>query len=527
MTAVMFDGVTYSFPRRTVPALKDASFEIVEGEFVVVAGPSGGGKSTLLRLVNGLIPHFHGGVIQGRVRTMGTDPTNEPPSRTALLAGMVFQEPEAQSLAETVVEEVAFGLEQRAIPREEMNRRVDRLLVALDIGHLRERRVHTLSGGERQRVAIAAVLALEPRVLLLDEPTSQLDASGAEALVSAVQRLHDAGDLTALVAEHRLERLLPAASSVIEVSGGAVRTMQPREAARCLEGVPAVSALARRLREGPWLSVEDARPKLPPGLLVTPKRDPATPGEELVKVEGISLSYGSTQVLRGISFTLREGEIVALIGHNGSGKTSLFRAIAGLTAVSSGRVALRGRDGAKLPVSERTSIAGLVPQDPALALYRETVHEEVRETVELRRGDATQAGMEAVLSAWGIEELANDNPRDVSVGQQQRVAIAAMLAHQPPVWLLDEPTRGADVEAKRGLAERLRAHAAAGGAAIVATHDVESAASFATRVITLAQGEITSDLPARVAFAQAGPHPTQVARLVPGAILAEEVSRAG
>jgi len=523
----MFDSVTYSFPRRTVPAIKGASFEIAEGEFVLVAGPSGGGKSTLLRLVNGLIPHFHGGVIQGTVRTMGTDPTIEPPSRTALLAGMVFQEPEAQSLAETVVEEIAFGLEQRAIPRLEMNRRVDRLLDALDISHLRERRVHTLSGGERQRVAIAAVLALEPRVLLLDEPTSQLDGLGAEALVSAMQRLHDAGDLTALVAEHRLERLLPAASSVLEVSGGTARLMQPRDAARCLAGVPAVSVLARQLGEGPWLSVEEARTQLPSGLAVAPKPGPASPGQVLVEVDGISLSYGSTPVLRGVSFSLQEGEIVALIGNNGSGKTSLFRAITGLTAVTRGRITFRGRDATKMPVSERTATAGLVPQDPALALYRETVREEVRETVDLRRGDATQAAMDGVLSRWGITDLANDNPRDVSVGQQQRVAIAAMLAHQPVVWLLDEPTRGADVEAKRGLAERLRAHAAAGGAAIVATHDVESAASFATRVIALAQGEIASDLPARAAFSQPGPHPTQVARLVPGAILAEEVSRGG
>jgi len=228
--------------------------------------------------------------------------------------------------------------------------------------------------------------------------------------------------------------------------------------------------------------------------------------------------------LRDVSLSVGRGEVVALMGPNGSGKSTLFRAITGLSKLAAGQVFVAGRDVSRLDARERTAHAGLVPQDPALALYRETVAEEVAETIKLRRRQIQRGGVEELLQRWGVSEFADRNPRDFSVGQQQRVAIAAMLAHGPEVWLMDEPTRGADAAARRELADRLKAHAVCGGAAIVATHDVESAAQFATRVITLHEGGLQSDLPAREAFAAHGPHPTQVARIVPGAITPEEVS---
>ncbi len=532
-------GLGYRYPSGTSPALDCVGLDVAEGQFALLAGPSAGGKSTLLRVFNGLVPQFHGGTLGGTVTVAGLDPTRTPARRMATVAGMVFQEPESQAITDIVEDEIAFGMEQQAFDRETMRRRLDAVLEQLAIEHLRHRALATLSGGERQRVAIAAVLALEPRILLLDEPTSQLDPGGADAVLAALDALHRERGLTVLLAEHRLERLLPRCDTVIEVESGRVRTLSPRAAARELRAVPAVCRLARLLHLDPMpLTVEDARALLAHRKIQLQyleighiRRDrlplstavergsggEGAPGDELLRVTGLTAAYGDLRALHDATFTLREGEVIALLGPNGSGKSTLFRALSGLVQPVAGEVLHRGRPAAR-GVADRTAFAGLVPQDPAIALYRETVREEVAETARNRRRPTPS------LEDWGIAQLADRNPRDVSVGQQQRIAIAAMLAHEPRVWMLDEPTRGADAAAKQWLADRLARHAAAGGAAIVATHDIESAARFATRVIALDHGEIVHDLPARHAFGNSGPFPTQTARLVPGAILPEEVA---
>jgi energy-coupling factor transport system ATP-binding protein len=541
MIATLRD-VAYRYPSATDWTLQAVNAEIRKGSFTLLAGPSAGGKSTLLRTLNGLVPQFHGGLFHGDVRVAGIDPARMAARRVATIAGMVFQEPESQAICDVVEDEIAFGMEQHGIPRSEMHRRIASLLAALGIEHLRYRRLATLSGGERQRVAIAAVLALEARLLLLDEPTSQLDPEGAAAVLDALDRLRHSGDLTILVAEHRLERLLPAVDAVLQVEAGRVTPLTPREAAACLRSVPAVCELARRLGLDPIpLTLEEAHYALqchpPPPTAVLPSpaaSEPGasatgwggvdgqgvragTPGEELLSSRSLTVAYDENVALRDVDLTVREGELVALIGPNGSGKTTLFRALSGLVHPSRGEVRVAGKP-APRSVSERTAFAGLVPQDPALALYHETVRQEVGESARNRRAP------DPSLAEWGLDHLAAANPRDISVGQQQRVALAAMLSHGPRVWLLDEPTRGADGGARRWLAERLRAHSAAGGAAIVATHDIESAARFATRVIALDHGQVIYDLPARAALGSTGPFPTQTARLIPGALLPDEVS---
>jgi len=525
MTLATLRGLSYWYPGSDIAALAEVDLEVERGDFALLAGHSAGGKSTLLRVFNGLVPQFHGGRMTGSALVSGHDPARTPARHMAMLAGMVFQEPEAQAVAETVEEEVAFGLEHQGIARAGMAGRISGALEAIAIEHLRYRRLSTLSGGERQRVALASVLALEPELLLLDEPASQLDPAGAEALIAALERTRRQREVSILVAEHRLERLLPVVSRVVEVKAGAVSAYTPEKAALALEAVPAATELARRFAQAAALSVEAARAVLP-ALASVPRRA-AAPGDVLLETDRLTVAYGENVALRKFSFGLREGEVVALMGANGSGKSTLFRALTGLSRAASGsmrypRANLDGASGTRAI----TAHAGLVPQDPAIALYHETVRQELEETLRNRSGrKPTPDDVAAHAECWGISRLADANPRDISVGQQQRVAVAAMLAHEPKVWLLDEPTRGADGPAKAWLAGRLREHAAGGGAAIVATHDVESAAQYATRVIRLDAGTMAFDLPARQAFAAGGPTPTQTARLVPGAVTVDEVRR--
>ena len=518
------ERVGYAYPSGDGPALRGVDAEIGEGRFVVVAGPSAGGKSTFLRLFNGLVPQFTGGRLTGRVTVGGLDAARTPTRALALIAGMAFQDPEAQAIADRVEDEVAFALEQRAVPRAEMRARVDGALRALAIAHLRERRLATLSGGERQRVAIAAAIAPGPRLLLLDEPASQLDADGAAIALDAIARLHRERGLATLVAEHRLDRLLPLADDVCLVEGGEARRLDARPFAAAYEGAPAVARLARRLGLDPlpltidearaWHGDALARARARSALLAPP------PGDELLRVEGLALAYGETEALRGVELTLREGETLALLGPNGSGKSSLLRALVGLAKARAGAIRFRGAP-APDGVAARSAFAGFAPQDPALALYHETVAAEIGASAHARAGASDADG---ALARWGFAGIAARDPRALSVGQQQRVAIAAMLAHEPPVWLLDEPTRGADPAARDWLAARLRDHAARGGAAIVATHDAEFAARAATRALRLDAGRVAFDLPVRAAFGRDGPMPSPAARLVEGAILPEDVA---
>ncbi len=519
-----WDRVTYTYPGGSVPALAGVALGLEAGELVLVAGPSGGGKSTLLRTLNGLVPQFHGGTLQGGLRVCGLDPARTPTRTMATRVGMVFQEPEAQAIAETVEEEIAFGLELHAVPRAEANRRVEAVLETLGIGHLRARRLSTLSGGERQRVALAAVLALQPQLLALDEPTSQLDPDGAEQFVEAVLGLHRRFGLTVLIAEHRRERIQAIASRVLHVDGGRVASLGPREAG-VLPGAPALSRLGIRLGLEPTpLTLEEARSALAGrNLAIVTAKEPPSPGDELVGAAGLTVSYGERVTLAGVSLVLREGELVALLGRNGAGKTTLLRSLVGLARLESGEVRFGGEP-APPTARERSAFAALLPQNPAYVLARRTLAEELRASLQARGLPASRA--EHIAARWRLDGLLDRHPYDLSVGQQQRAALAVMLVHEPPVWLLDEPTRGADHATKEWLAGVLREHASRGGAAIVATHDIEFAARWAARAIVLDGGRVVFDGPAREAFGSTGPYPTAVAQIIPGALLPEEVAAA-
>ncbi|MCJ7832107.1 MAG: ABC transporter ATP-binding protein, partial [Actinobacteria bacterium] len=389
--ALRFEDVTFTYPGSDAPALRRIDLSIEEGHFVLVTGPTGSGKSTFLRMANGLVPHFSGGAFEGRVFAEGRDTLGSAPRELADIVAFVPQDPAASFVLDRVEDELAYGMENLSVSPDRMRRRVEEVLDLMAIAKLRDRSVRTLSGGEQQRVAIAAALAAGPRILVLDEPTSQLDPQGAEDVLAGLLRLvHDLG-MTVLVSEHRLERVAGFADMAVGLPGDASAFMgSPQEVLTRLKSGPPVTRLARRLGWEPVpLTVRDARTRassiqLP---LPTPVAAP-DPGEDLLRCEGLKAGYHDTPVLAGIDLRLGAGEALALLGRNGSGKTTLLRSLAGLHSPSHGRVVARSGSAPATGLD-----VAYCPQDPDVLLFADTVEKEVRATLDARRSDASPADL--------------------------------------------------------------------------------------------------------------------------------------
>ena len=477
MTALRIERLTYAYPGATRRALSDVSLEIDPGELVVLAGASGSGKSTLVRAANGLVPHFHGGTISGRVIAAGMDTREYGPGELAAGVGSVFQDPETQIVMGTVRAELAFGLENRGDPPAAVARGVEEASLALGIAHLLERPTGELSGGELQRVALAAALARRPSLLLLDEPTSQLDPVAGDDLLAVLRRLNEDLDVAIVLAEHRLERCLQAADRAIALQDGTIAfdgtpddflRWAPRElqtpGARLLRGLglPAVAGVkaARAQLRANDISVRAAGPRGGGAGRIKPRSEPALRFHRVWH----ELRAGPT-ILCSVNLTISAGERVALMGRNGAGKSTLLRHAAGLLEPSRGRI-------------ERAGRVALLLQNPGDYLVHETVGRE-----------ASPSALELV----GLRGLEQRHPRDLAGGERQRLALAVVLdfLEGPPALVcLDEPTRGMDRHLKADLADTLKA---LGTAVVVATHDPEFAAGFAERVILLADGAPVAD----------------------------------
>jgi energy-coupling factor transport system ATP-binding protein len=421
-------GLSFAYPA-AAPALRDVSIALEPGEVVAVLGPSGSGKSTLLRALAGLVPHFHGGRFAGAVMVAGRDTRRVRPAELAGTVATVFQDPEDQVVMSIVANEVAFGLENLGVAPAEIWPRVERALASVDALHLWGRKTIELSGGELQRVCLASALALEPSLLLLDEPTSQLDPEAAELFLAAVERL----GATVVLSEHRVARALELATRVLFVEDG-----------RILLDAPRAEALD-------WLAHERSAYT---GLCVPVTQAPL--GDLALDARGVSFAYRpALPVLDGVDLQVRRGEVVALEGPNGSGKTTLARIVAGLVEPNAGTVSLRGR-------------ACYLAQDPGRYLIEETALEETALAV---NGDLERA--RAALAGVGLEWAAGRHPRDLSSGERERLAFASVAVAEPDLLVLDEPTRGLDPERKEAFARRLLEYAASGKAVLVATHDRE------------------------------------------------------
>ena len=516
--ALSLQRVTYRYPGADRPALVDVSLEIAPGEMVIVAGASGSGKSTLLRAASGLVPHFHGGELAGRVTVAGMDTREHGPGELASAVGTLFQDPETQIVMGTVRAELAFPLENRGDSGSAVARGVEEAALALGIAHLLDRPTAELSGGELQRVALGAALAGRPALVVLDEPTSQLDPVAGDELIALLRRLNEDSDTTVLLAEHRLERCLASADRVLALVDG--RVACDAAPAEFLEwagaAAPALQTPGARLLSGvglrPAAGVKAARAALRQRGLLPDVDDPVLAREEqdrprrgrghrsrsrpepaLVLDRVWHELPSGPAILRGVSLTIAPGELVALMGRNGAGKSTLLRHAAGLANPTRGRLRTAGR-------------VALLLQNPTDYLIHETV---------------AQEASPAALARVGLhpDRLAGRHPRDLSGGEKQRLALAIVLGagadtDPPAIICLDEPTRGMDRGAKGELAELLRS---LGIAVLVATHDPEFVAAFADRVVLLADGAPIADGGAPDVLAGGTYFATETARILGGA----------
>ena len=485
-------SVTYWYPEVATPALWSVDLSVQEGEFVLVAGPSGAGKSTLLRCLNGLVPHFSGGRVAGQVRVAGHDPVAEGPHAMSRVVGFVQQDPEAQFVVDTVEDELAFAMENHGLAPSLMRKRIEEVLDQLGIAHLRHRRISTLSGGEKQRVAIGSVLTLQPRVLVLDEPTSQLDPQAAEEVLHALRQLNLDLGLTIVLSEHRLERVAQYADRLVYLSGGGERLLQgaPADVLPQVPLRPPLVELGVALGWQPLpLTLKDGR-RLASGLPLHPIAAPGVvlPDEgPMLRAEDVWFAYNGVPALRGMTLRAQRGELVALMGRNGAGKTTLLKCLVGLLRPGSGTLEVAGQDARHAPLETIVAHVGYVPQDSNALLFAETVADEVAFTRRARGLSPLDDG--ALLGRLGLAAHRDRYPRDLSVGERQRVALAAVLAGEPEILLLDEPTRGLDLFQKRTLAALLQEWVGEGRTVIVATHDVEWVAGCASRVVIMGEGQ--------------------------------------
>jgi energy-coupling factor transport system ATP-binding protein len=537
---VRAERFSYSYSEADGPALRDVSLELEPGSFTVLAGVSGSGKSTLLRALCGLVPHFHGGQVSGELEVGGLDVREHGPGELAAICGTVFQDPETQVVMGGVRAELRLPLEHRGEPAGAVARAVEETALALGVAHLLDRRTDTLSGGELQRVAIAAAMVHRPALLLLDEPTSQLDPVAGDELIWLLRRLNEEWGTAVVIAEHRLERCLPAADRVLAIEGAAIacdaapRTflewatrhapalvtpaarlfglagLEPppvsvKEARATLraaaitslaaEAPPLDDALAERsadLADDAAAPTSPARRRLDPRRLL--RRDQALPAVLHARDLWFEIEDGPA-VLRGLDLRLHPGELVALMGRNGAGKSTLLRLCKGLVEPTRGTI-------------ERAGEVALLLQNPGDYLVHEHALDEAGPTG---------------LAAAGLAGRDGANPRDLSGGERQRLALEVVLGGgRCAAVLLDEPTRGMDRPHKDALARRVGELAAGGAGAIVATHDTEFAAAFATRVVLMGQGTVIADGPPAEVLAGGWHFSTDVARTLDGAALTPE-----
>ncbi|MFO8035354.1 MAG: ABC transporter ATP-binding protein [Anaerolineales bacterium] len=484
--------VAFRYRDREEEAIRQISFSVEEGEIFLIAGASGCGKTTLIRAINGLIPRSYKGELSGEILLYGENPQDWPLSKISQRVATVLQDPERQILGTKVLNEVAFGLENLGLPREEIYTRVDRALEQLGIFHLRDRETFNLSGGEKQKIALAGVLAMEPSILLLDEPLASLDPVSAQDTLSAVRELADQG-MTVLMVEHRVEDVLGIhPDRVLFMHDGEIRYLGDSEGL-----IKAVNY--REVKLPAEMVIERARHDPPPSdldILPGVAQDIDT-HESLVRFQDVSFSYEKeTEVLHQISLTIDRGDVIAVLGPNGAGKTTFVKHAIGLLEPASGDVFVEGRNTKKATVAEIASTLGYVFQSPSHMLFAPTVYKELSFGPKNlgHSPEEIEKEVKEALEIVNLEAKEDDPPLSLSFGQQKRVSIAAILAMRSRILVMDEPNAGQDYQNYMNFMDSILQMPGFESILFV-THDVDLALIYANRVILVADGSIRADGP--------------------------------
>ncbi|MCR6544842.1 ABC transporter ATP-binding protein [Dehalobacterium formicoaceticum] len=511
MAFIQIKNLTYTYPDREEAALDRINLEIPEGQFVLIVGGSGCGKSSLIRAICGLIPEFYGGTISGQVLLDREDVSQMNRRKRTGKVGMVFQDPEGQLVMTSVEQELVFGMENLGMPDSLMKRRLMEVSGALDLGGIMGGFAPELSGGQKQKVALAAVLAMQPEILLLDEPTSQLDPVAGEEILTVIRRLNEDNGITVVLIEQRLERCFHLADRVLVMEQGKILSDHhaPDTLARWAaeHQMPFIPPLVKLFAGAGFpeipVTVKDGRKILrtywPAEGIKMPKGSssqeitgeaPRDTEKMMVRMEKLWFSYpGGKEILKDINLEIPQGSFTVLMGENGSGKTTLSKLINGLLKPDRGWIEILGRNTAKMSVEEIAPLVGYLSQNPNDYLFLPTVREEI--TFALKNFHLEDGGISGeITEKLGLTAHLDRNPRDLSSGERQRVALASVLVCRPKLLLLDEPTRGLDYSLKEKLGKMLLDLQKEGISILMITHDVEFAAEYAEDILLMAGGRI-------------------------------------
>jgi len=517
---IVLKNVTYFYPSSNTPALENISLEVNRGEFLVIAGPSGGGKSTLVRIILGLIPHIYGGVLHGEVLVNGVNVVEKGFRAIVNNVGVVIQNPENQVVNIVVEEEIAFTLENLLYSPEDIRGRVNEAIKALGIEHLRRRLTHTLSSGEIQKVVIASALALNSKILILDEPLAHLDPQGARELVSTLYKLCKDRGITVIIVEHRLSELAKYADRIVVLNKRILFDGKPTLAInKLLEigvEVPPISRLFKELNKSPIpLHVDSSVIEIltrdivnSDGICTSNSLSSsyddytAHKSDRAIFIEDLWYKYPDGRIaLRGVNLEIFRGEFIAIIGANGAGKTTLIKHFNGLLKPWRGRVLVFGKDTKFSTVAELARNVGIVFQNPLHQFFEKTVLREVLFTLNnFGYKNCIDRALE-VLKIFGLEDYAERSPYELSIGEQRRLAIASIVAYEPPIIVLDEPTAGIDYSLKLELLKILTKIIEKKKTVIIVSHDVEFLAlAPLTRIVVMANGEVIASGSPREVF---------------------------
>lgn len=497
MDVIKIDNITYWYPECSKPAIQDVNLCIKQGELVLLVGPSGCGKSTLLRLINKLVPDYYGGKIKGNVYLWGKDIKSHSRREIASGVGMVYQHPEKQIVLQDVERELAFGLENLNTDINKMKRNVSEVISFLNLGGIRERSSMNLSGGEKQKLAIGSVIAMDPEVIIFDEPISQLDPIAAEEVLNCISRLNREMGKTIIMAEQRLDKCFEMADRVIFMEDGRIigegsgNHIPKSITQRCF--LPVIPYI---FRSAEWpsvpLNVKEARRQIidQDCTSISVSGEVKSSACPVLQASNISFGYNKiNKVVKNINLSLNKGELLTVMGENGAGKSTLFKIISGLVDNYKGQVRINGKNLKEMDTKERVKTIGYLSQNPNDYLGRDTVFDEVAYTLR-NIGEYDAHRVDKMLLRMDLEYLRNKNPRDLSGGEKQRTALACTMIAEPEVLILDEPTRGMDWNSKESLGRYLRELCSSGTSVVLITHDVDFAADYTDSIALMFDGSI-------------------------------------